>query len=118
MWQLKNSTCNKIQTDNITTQKFLIVTKPKLWENSKTQVVSKPKNLNCDKTRKKSNCDKGQELKLWQNLETHIVTNLETHWTTKLNSNCDVMQKPKLWQTQNSYGEKTQNWNCDNSNSN
>ena len=47
----------------------------KLWQNLKTQIVTKPKNLNCDKTQKhkfwqnskNSNCDKTQKFKLWQN---------------------------------------------------
>ena len=56
-------------------------------------------NLNCDKTKKtqvvtkikKLNCDKAQQLKLWQNLITQITTKLK-------NSNCDQTQKFEMWQ--------------------
>ena len=51
------------------------------WWNSKTQVVMKLKNSNCDET---------QKLKLWWNSKTHIVIKLN-------NSNCDKTQKHKLW---------------------
>ena len=47
LWQ--NSNCDKTQN----------VTKLKLWPSSKTQIVTKLK---------KSNCDKTQKLKLWQNI--------------------------------------------------
>ena len=58
----------------------------KLWQNSKTQFVTKPKKFKCDKTiiktqivtkLKKSNCDKTQKLKLWQYSKTRIVTKLK-----------------------------------------
>ena len=62
----------------------------------------KLKNSNCDETKKNSNCDETQNLKLWQNSETQIVTKLK-------NSNCDktqIMTKVELWQ--NSSCEKSQ----------
>ena len=84
-WTRRQSPCDKTQ-------------KLKLWENSKTQIVrklknsncdesqkleivTKLKNLNCDKTQKlkNSNSDNTQELKLWQyqeNLKTQNVTKL------------------------------------------
>ena len=56
--KLKNSNCEKIQKLN-------------LWWNSKTQMVTKHKNWNCDQTKtqivtklKNSNSDKTQKLKL------------------------------------------------------
>ena len=70
--------------------------------------MTKLKNSNCDKTKKKvnftkiknSNCDKTQKLKLWQESKIQIVTKLKK-------SNCDNMkksdfdktQKLKLWQS-------------------
>ena len=92
-----NSNCEK-------TQKF------KLQQNSKTQIVTKLKNSNCEKKLKNSNCDKikikkkinfdkTQKLKLWQNTKTQIVTKLKTWILAKLkNSMCDKTQKLKLWQ--------------------
>ena len=48
--------------------KTQIVTKLKLWEkNQKNQMWQK------------SNCDKTQELKLWQNSKNQIVTKLKKH---------------------------------------
>ena len=55
----------------------------KLWHDSKTQIVTKLKNSNYDKTKKNS--------KLWLNSKIQIVTNLK-------NSNCDKTIKKKLWQ--------------------
>ena len=55
-----------------------------MWQNSKTQSVTKLKKENCDKT----------QLKLGQNSKTQIETKLE-------NSNCDKTQKSKLWRTKN-----------------
>ena len=52
-----------------------------MWQNLKTQILTKLKKSNCDKTQK-TNCDKIQKLKLWQNLKNQIVTVLK-------NSNCD-----------------------------
>ena len=45
-----------------------LVTKLKLWQNLKTQIVAKLK---------KSNCDKTQKLKLWSHSKTTIVTEIE-----------------------------------------
>ena len=48
---------------------------------------------------KKANCDKTEELKLWQNSKTQMVTKLKTLIVTKLkNSNLDKTQKLKLLQ--------------------
>ena len=68
---------------------------------------------------KKSNCDKTQKLKWWQNSKTQIVIKLKnskcdnTHLVTKLklrhNSNCDKTQiVTKLRLLQNSNCDKTQ----------
>ena len=83
---------------------------------SKTQIVTKFKNSNCDKT---------QKLKWWQNSKTQIVTKLKNSNVTKLklwqnsscekNSSCDkttfcdktqIVTKLELWQ--NSSFDKTQ----------
>ena len=84
MWQLKNSICD-------TNRKL------KLWQDSKTQIVTKLKMW------QNSSCDKAQietKLKLWQNYnyeknykcdKTKIVTKL-------INSNYDKTPKLKLWQ--------------------
>ena len=66
--KLKNSNSNIIKNSNCDkTQKL------KLWQNSKSKMVTKLKNFNGDKT---------QKLKLWHNLSTQIVTKLK-------NSSCD-----------------------------
>ena len=87
--------------------------KLKWWKNAKTQMVTKLKNSNCDKTKKKSNFDKAQKLKLLLNSKNQIVTQLKlwkksncdkTKILTKLkNFKCDKIQivtklKLKLWQ--------------------
>ena len=69
-----------------------------MWLNSKTQIVTKLKNTNCDQNKKK--------FKLWQNSKTQIVTKLKNsnYDKTKKNpivtklkkSNCDPTQKIKL----------------------
>ena len=53
----------------MTKQKNQILT---FWQSTKTQVVTKFQNSNCDKL-KKFNCDKNQKLKLWQNSKYQIV---------------------------------------------
>ena len=77
-----------------------------MGQNSKTQIGTKLKNLNCDKTQKLKFC-KIQKFKLGQNSKTQIVTKLKnsncvnskTEIVTKLkNSSCDKTQKLKLWQ--------------------
>ena len=102
MSKLKNSTHSVWQLKKICDKTKKL---KKLWRNSKTQIVTKPKNLNCyktqnlklwkirnpncDKTKKKSslkkklkknlNCDQTQWLQLWQNSnhdKTEIVTKL------------------------------------------
>ena len=84
------------------------MTKPKWWENSKTQVVTKLKKIILWQNMNKSNFDKAQKLKksyssktqivvspknsnsnktqpkLWQNAKTQIVTKPKTHLVTKL----------------------------------
>ena len=72
--------------------------------------MTKPKNPECDKT---------QELKMWQNSKTLIVTKLKTQIVTKLkNLSCDKTQKLKLWQnSKNQIVTKLKNSNCDCSNS-
>ena len=44
-----------------------------MWENSKTQNVTKLKNLKCDKTQKLK-CDETYKLKNWQNIKTQNKT--------------------------------------------
>ena len=86
---LKTSTKNQILS------KTQIVMKLKLWWSSKTLILMKLKNSNCDKTQKlKFN----PKLKAWrkkpsktQNLTTQIVTKLKK-------SNYYKTQKLKLWQ--------------------
>ena len=72
--------------------------KIKLYQISKTQVVTKLKNTKCDKTHKhklwqqtNSSCGTTQKLKWWQILKTRIVTKLKKNY-------CDKTQKWKLWQ--------------------
>ena len=65
----------------------------KFWWNSKVQMVTKLKNLNCDKTQILTKLKMGRRKKL-KNLpcnKTQIVTKLE-------NSNYDKTQILKLWQ--------------------
>ena len=67
--------------------------KHKLWQNSKTQIVTVV-------TEVTHNCQiaKVKKLKLWQNLKPKIVTT----------------QKHKLWQTQKlKLWQNSKNWNCD-----
>ena len=52
-----------------------------MWQNSKTQIVMKFNNLNCDEN---------QKLKLGRNLKTQIVMKIK-------NWNCDESHKLKLW---------------------
>ena len=59
----------------------------KLWQNSKTQIVTKLKN---------SNCDKIQKILWWQNSNTQIVTKLQR-------PNCNITPKLKLSQTLKNY---------------
>ena len=73
--KLKNSNYDKSQ-------------KTKLWQNSKTQIVSKIKTQNTQNLTKlqNSNCDKTPKINLWQNRKTQIMTKLK-------NSKCDKTQK-------------------------
>ena len=75
-----NSNYNKAK--KLYFDKLKMVTKPKLWLNTKTQIVTKlkkkenvmtknrpmktMKHSNCDNTRKKY-CGKNKKIKLWQN---------------------------------------------------
>ena len=62
MWEkIQNLNC---QTKKKKCDKNL---KLKLWQNSKTQIVTQLKNSNCDKTKKKQNVTKLNNIKLWQN---------------------------------------------------
>ena len=79
MWQnfkKKKFKCDKTQ-------------KPKLWQDSKNQIVKKLKTSNCDKT---------QEVKLWHNSKIQIMTKLKNKIVIKLkNSNCYKTQQLKCW---------------------
>ena len=78
--KLKNSNCDKSQ-------------KLRLWQYSKTQIVTNLTNSKCYKTQN-SNCYKTiKKKKLWQNSKTKILTKLK-------NSNCNKTKKLKLWPTQ------------------
>ena len=77
----------------------------KLWWNSKSQILMKPKNSNCDET---------QKLKLWWISNTQIVTKLknsfcdENQIVMKLkNSNCDETPKVKFWRNSKTQIVKT-----------
>ena len=83
-WDRSDSSDNSDKKNSVT-----IFPPLKLWQNSKTQMVTKPNNSNCDKTQKhklwkkvkKWKCDKPQKLKLWQNSTIQIVTKLKnTNW--------------------------------------
>ena len=54
-----------------------ITKKLKLWSNSRTKIVTKLKNSNCDNTNSE------REKKLTQNVRTQIVTNSRTQMMTK-----------------------------------
>ena len=70
---------------NLWWTKFVMKTqKHKLWQNSKTQVMTKFKNSKCDETQKQ---------KLWQNLETQIVTKPKK---IKLRYNTKTQVKTKI----------------------
>ena len=72
--------------------------KLKLWQNSRTQIVTKLKNWNWDQTQNFLIC---QNLKtqILTKLKKKIVTKLKTQSVTKLkNLNCDKTWKLKLWQ--------------------
>ena len=62
--------------------------------------------------KKKSNCNRAQKLKMWQNTKYQIVTKLE-------NSNRDYTQKLKFWRNfinylwQNFRSDKAENWNSE-----
>ena len=107
MMKLKNSTCDETSKTEIVmkTQKLKLWynQKHKLWQNSKPEADKTKKNLKGDKTQKliwwqssktqivtklkKIDCDKTlkKKPKFWQN------SNCD-------NSNCDQTQKLKLWQ--------------------
>ena len=111
MTKLKNSNCYKTQNSKI--------------YNSKTQIVTKPNNLYCDKSKKSngdktkqiSNCDQTQRLEFLQNSKTKICTNLKNlkfHVVTILKISNGKTQKLKLWQNSNTQiVTKLKNKNCD-----
>ena len=80
--------------------------KLKLWQNSKSLIVTKPKKkLNLWRN---SNCDKTQtvtKLKLWQNSncdKTQNVTKLKnSNWDKTKKTKCDKTHTLKLWQNIN-----------------
>ena len=72
-----------------------------MLQNSKTQIVTKPSNSNCDKIQKPKLGQKFKKIKLWWNSKTQIVTKIKKY-------NCDWTQKLKLWQIQNYNFYKTQ----------
>ena len=65
-----------------------------MWQNSKTQIVTKLKKENCDRNQN-ANGDKTQKLRLQENLKTQIVTKLKNPNCnkTKKNSNIDKIQR-------------------------
>ena len=69
-----------------------------MWWNSKTQIVMKLKNSNCDETQKLQFWQT-PKFKLWQNSNTQIVTIQILKLRKKLDF--DKMQNLKLWQTKN-----------------
>ena len=95
MTKLKNSYYDKTQNSNCDKPK------QKVWQNSKTKIVTKLKNSNSDQTQKlklwrffgiklkKSICDKIQKIKYWQNSKTQIATKKNQIVTKLKNSNCD-----------------------------
>ena len=86
MTKLKNSYYDKTQNSNCDKPK------QKVWQNSKTKIVTKLKNSNSDQTQKlklwrffgiklkKSICDKIQKIKYWQNSKTQIATKKIKLW--------------------------------------
>ena len=73
----------KVKTQNVTKlKKNQIVTKLKLWHNTKNQTVRTQKS-DCDKTQilsklKISNCDKTEKFKFWEkNSNTQSLTKLK-----------------------------------------
>ena len=91
-----------------------------MWQHSKTQIVTKLKNLNGDKTKnlkfskkvKMSNCENLNNKyvtipKLWENSNNDKIQNIKKmlcyklktlNMTTIRTSNCDGTQKVNLWQ--------------------
>ena len=63
---------------------MLIIHKFRLWQNSKTEM------WHLKEIVIKQNCEKTQQLKLWQSLKTYIVTKIK-------NFNSEQMLKLKLW---------------------
>ena len=95
MTKLKNSNCEKPQ-------------KPKLWQSTKTQTLTKLKKSNLEKKIIIVFFYKTQKLKLLQNTKTEIVTKPKNSIYEKpKNSSCDKtklnqietkLKKIKLWQ--------------------
>ena len=126
MWQnskiqivtkLKTSNCDQTQklklgktkskTQIVTILKTQIVTKLKMWQNSKTIIVTKKlKKKKIVTELKNSNGGKTQILKLSQNSNNLMVTKINKNIVTKIfkKKNCEKTQKTqivtklKLWQ--------------------
>ena len=75
-----------------------------MWQNSKTQNVTKTIKKNAAKL-KKSKCDKTQKHKMWHNSKTLDLAIIK-------NSKCDNSQKIKIWK--NSKHTKCDNWTTQN----
>ena len=92
--------------------------KLKVWGNSKTQIVMKLKNSNCDEIQKlkllfnsgtwllmklkNSNWFETQKLKWWQNSKTQIVIKKNSNCQKFNYDNTQIVTKLKLWQKSNS----------------
>ena len=87
------------------------MTKINWWQNSKAKIVwQNSTNQICDKTKKNSNLEKDQVLKLWQNSKTQIVKNFKKKNGTKIKT--EIVTKSKTLIV-----AKLKNSNCDSSNS-
>ena len=93
MWQLENSKCENLNCDDTP-----IVTKliKKMLHNSINHIVTKCKKIIVWPL-KKSNCDKTQQLNLWWNSKTKILTTQINMWPNS-STQTVTTQKLKLWQ--------------------
>ena len=109
MWQLKNSNFDKHQ-------------KPKSWQDSKTQIVTKL-NYNCDDSKLKLRQNSKTQIVIIQNSKGELlfssveqVTLIHVHWLrlsnskyksgTKINFNSNKTKKLEMWQLKKSYYNK------------
>ena len=73
-----------------------------MWKNSKTQILTKLKKSNCDKTKKKlwqnSKIQIGKKIKLEKQMVTKLIKSNCDQFQKLNKSNCDNTQKLKLWQ--------------------